>query len=97
MTFQLRSQITSDIPLLKADLQIHLFTSDPAQFEAFQPIASHPLDLQQANPTTYLFNFQQTYLLTPGRYYVVIQDTAQTKPYFVEQFVVRLAADNLNN
>lgn len=91
LTLKLTSQVISDIPLLKADLQIHLFSSDPAQFKAFQPTASHPFDLQQVNPTTYQLTFQQNYLLPLGLYYLVIQDSTQTSPYFVEQFFVRLA------
>ncbi len=94
LPLQLTNRITSDLPLLKADLHLHLYNNEETNFNRSTAISTHPLNLQQANPTTYLFNFQQTYLLTPGRYYVVIQDATQTNTYFVEAFVVRLAAEN---
>lgn len=90
LTFRYTTTLTSTQNLEKERLQIHLFSNEVAEYEAFQPIATNILALQKIDDTTYQLTFQETYLLAPGRYYFVIQDVEQRTTYFVEQFLVNL-------
>ena len=91
LTFNWTDSLTSQAALLEKGLQLHLFSNDPAQFQTFLPIATNDLPLQKLSDSTYQLIVQQNYLLSPGRYYFVVQDAAEETIYFVERIFVQLA------
>ena len=78
----------SEENLLDKQMKVHIFSNDPEAFDNFEPLYSEDLKLNNSAENTYSFNFNDTFQLTKGLYYYMIEDYEEEQIFFVEKFKV---------
>lgn len=87
--FNILVQLQTQGDLSQQDFKLHLFSNDRQAFEDFSPLSTIDLGIKPKGENSYEIAVNQSYSLTPGLYYYVLEDFAEEKIYLVEKFEVR--------
>lgn len=87
--FNILVQLQTEGDLSQQDFKLHLFSNDQQAFEEFSPLSTTDLLVKSIEENSYAIEVDQSFLLTPGLYYYLLEDFAEEKIYLVEKFEVR--------
>ena len=87
--FHFSGLLLSDADMREKKLNLHIFSNDPAAFEAFRPVSSTQLRPEPAGDNTYRISADKSFTPSPGLYYYLIEDASTERIYLVEKFMVR--------